>query len=86
MKHKEIPLPESFCAENTDKVKENVLNLAKNNFFDITLNFAQIKSIDTAGIGLLLIIRKHVEQNNGSLSFENIPSDIKEFMEELNII
>ena len=73
MKHKEIPLPESFCAENTDKVKENVLNLAKNNFFDITLNFAQIKSIDTAGIGLLLIIRKHVEQNNGSLSFENIP-------------
>lgn len=86
MNEKEFFLPEIFGAEYTDKFKEDIFHLTKDNCFNITLNFSGVKAIDTPALGLLIIIKKYLEQKKGNLFYKNISLDIKEFMEELNIL
>ena len=87
MENKEIILKPDFTSAYVDELREYIiLDLIRNNIFNITFNFAKVEQIDVSAIGLISVTRKYLESKNGTLELENVPVFMETILEDLNIL
>lgn len=60
---------------NSKQLKEKVLSLIDQGFKKINLDFAQVKMLDSSGIGKLLLSQKKLAEVGGKLCLINVKSD-----------
>lgn len=73
---KAIVMPEGeIDFTNSQTLKENLMELFEDGYNEIIINFAEINSIDSSGLGKLLLFHKKLKERDGSLKIQNIESD-----------
>ncbi len=73
---KAIILPDSTIdISNSHQLKEKLLGLYDQGFTDIIIDFSQVKSIDSSGLGKLLLFHKKLKEKDGRLKIRNINSE-----------
>lgn len=70
-----IILDEKFDLTNAEDVKKKFFVLIEKNIIDIILDFKNVKEIDSAGLGKILLFNKVIRENDGNLVIENVNSD-----------
>lgn len=73
---KVIVIPEkSLDFNNSGEVKERLLSLNEEGFKEIIIDFSNVESIDSFGLGKLLVVNKIIRENNARLKLVNIESE-----------
>lgn len=60
---------------NSQDLKEIMLDIYDEGFSFITIDFAAVMSIDSSGLGKLLLFQKKLKERDGNLKIINIQSD-----------
>ncbi|MGF7186307.1 anti-sigma B factor antagonist [Desulfitispora alkaliphila] len=60
---------------NSHELKQNLLTLYDEGVSNITIDFTNVISIDSSGLGKLLLFQKKLKERNGELRVVNITSD-----------
>ena len=60
---------------NSQELKENLMELYEEGFNEIIIDFEEVESIDSSGLGKLLLFHKKLKEREGSLKIINIESD-----------
>ncbi len=60
---------------NSDELKEKLLALYNEGVNMITIDFQNVRSIDSSGLGKLLLFQKKLKERRGTLRIINIYSD-----------
>ncbi|MGM0502090.1 MAG: STAS domain-containing protein, partial [Bacillota bacterium] len=60
---------------NSQDLKEELLNLIQQGYTEITIDFDQVESVDSSGLGKLLLIHKRLKERNGALKIINLNND-----------
>ena len=66
---------EKIIIENSGDLKEILINLIDKGARQITIDMGKVKTIDSSGLGKLLLGQKMLKELNGKLIIENITSD-----------
>jgi len=61
--------------DNSQDLKKELLALYNENYNVITVDFSSIESIDSSGLGKLLLFHKKLREKNGKLNIKNVQSD-----------
>ncbi len=80
-----ITLPDSIDMDNYAKIEEAIapeLSGRKNN---VVLDFSRTKSLFSSGLGLIVRLKKKVEELNGDLYLVNVNSKIEEGFENVGL-
>ncbi|MFW5992416.1 MAG: STAS domain-containing protein [Halanaerobiaceae bacterium] len=59
---------------NAHEFKEGLMSIL-GDYEEIIIDFEGVKSIDSAGLGKILMFQKRVKENDGSLKIINVESD-----------
>lgn len=70
-----ITLPEKIDITNSDELKQCLLTLYQEGFKFVELNFQNVSSIDSSGLGKLLLFQKKFAERQGGLRIINITSN-----------
>lgn len=60
---------------NSQNLKQELLNLYNEGVNYIVIDFAEITSIDSSGLGKLLLFQKKLKERGGELSIINVTND-----------
>lgn len=60
---------------NSQELKEELLELIKEGYTEITIDFNQVESVDSSGLGKLLLIHKRLKEKNGELKVINLNNE-----------
>ncbi|MGI6558447.1 MAG: STAS domain-containing protein [Limnochordia bacterium] len=66
---------ERIVIENAAELKEILINLIDQGARQITVDMGRVKTIDSSGLGKLLLGNKLLKELNGKLIIENITSE-----------
>lgn len=71
---------------NSQNLKEDLLNLLKEDYKEIIIDFGNVESIDSSGLGKLLLFHKKIKEKEGQLRIRNVESDyIKNMFEMIHL-
>ena len=71
---------------NSQELKEELLQLFKQNYEKVVMDFSEIESIDSSGLGKLLLFHKKLKEKEGTFVIRNIESDyIKNMFEMIHL-
>lgn len=60
---------------NSQLLKADLLKLLEKGYKEVIIDFGQVKSIDSSGLGKLLLFHKRLKEENGLLVVRNVESD-----------
>ncbi|WNF35850.1 STAS domain-containing protein [Bacillaceae bacterium IKA-2] len=60
---------------NSQNLKQELLNLFNEGINEIVIDFSKIASIDSSGLGKLLLFQKKLKERGGELSIINVTND-----------
>ena len=60
---------------NSQELKQQLLRLYDEGFNYLKIDFSSVTSIDSSGLGKLLLLQKKLEERGGGLSIVNINND-----------
>lgn len=60
---------------NSQTLKQELLNLFNEGINEIIIDFSKITSIDSSGLGKLLLFQKKLKERGGELSIINVTND-----------
>ena len=60
---------------NAGDLKEALITLINRGFTEITIDFTHVQTIDSSGLGKLLLGQKLLKEREGKLQIENVGSD-----------
>lgn len=60
---------------NSQNLKQELLNLYNEGMNEIVIDFAKITSIDSSGLGKLLLFQKKLKERGGELRIINVTND-----------
>jgi anti-sigma B factor antagonist len=74
--HEALIIPEGrIDITNSQDLKQKMLELYDEDIKHITLDFTNVTTIDSSGLGKLLLFQKKLKERNGGLKIINITSD-----------
>lgn len=66
---------ENIDFSNAHKFKEKLLEVFNDDYKMVIIDFAKVESIDSSGLGKLLLFHKKLKENDKTLIIRNIESD-----------
>ncbi len=60
---------------NSQELKDSLLDLYEDGYTEITVDFSEVDSIDSSGLGKLLLFHKKLKEKDGKLNIQNIESE-----------
>lgn len=60
---------------NSQELKDSLLDLYEEGYTEITVDFSEVDSIDSSGLGKLLLFHKKLKEKDGKLNIQNIESE-----------
>ncbi len=60
---------------NSQTLKEDLMEFYRDGFTNVVIDFGKISSIDSSGLGKLLLFHKKLKETDGKLKLVNIKSD-----------
>ena len=70
----------------SNDLKEELISIYEEGYNQIEIDFGKVKSIDSSGLGKLLLFHKKLKEQNGELLIKNIKSDyIKNMFEMIKL-
>ena len=60
---------------NSQDLKKDLLNLFDEGFNEVIIDFEKVESIDSSGLGKLLLFQKKLKERDGILKIINVTSD-----------
>lgn len=71
---------------NSQELKDELLELFEQDYKKVILDFSEVESIDSSGLGKLLLFHKKLKEKNGTLVIRNVESDyIKNMFEMIHL-
>ncbi|PUU93796.1 MULTISPECIES: STAS domain-containing protein [Halanaerobium] len=71
---------------NSQDLKDKLLELFKKDYKKVILDFSEVESIDSSGLGKLLLFHKKLKEKEGKLIIRNVESDyIKNMFEMIHL-
>lgn len=71
---------------NSQELKEALLELFEQDYKKIIMDFSEVESIDSSGLGKLLLFHKKVKEKDGELIIRNVESEyIKNMFEMIHL-
>ncbi|MEC9490703.1 MAG: STAS domain-containing protein [Halanaerobiales bacterium] len=71
---------------NSQQLKEVLLQVFEQDFKQVILDFSEVESIDSSGLGKLLLFQKKLKEKGGTLIIRNVKSDyIKNMFEMIHL-
>ena len=71
---------------NSRELKEELLELFEEDYKKVVIDFSEVESIDSSGLGKLLLFHKRLKEKDGTLVIRNIESDyIKNMFEMIHL-
>ena len=71
---------------NSQDLKERLMELFEQDYKKIIMDFKEVESIDSSGLGKLLLFHKKLKEKNGKLIIRNVESDyIKNMFEMIHL-
>ncbi|MGP3777927.1 STAS domain-containing protein [Halanaerobium saccharolyticum] len=71
---------------NSQDLKDKLLELFKKGYKKVILDFSEVESIDSSGLGKLLLFHKKLKEKEGKLIIRNVESDyIKNMFEMIHL-
>lgn len=70
-----IEMPERVDLTNSHLLKETLFFLYEEGFTEIQLDFSKLESLDSTGLGQLIIFQKKLKERGGNLSIKNVSSE-----------
>ncbi|PTV93531.1 anti-sigma B factor antagonist/stage II sporulation protein AA (anti-sigma F factor antagonist) [Halanaerobium saccharolyticum] len=71
---------------NSQDLKDKLLELFKKDYKKVILDFSEVESIDSSGLGKLLLFHKKLKEKDGKLIIRNVESDyIKNMFEMIHL-
>ncbi|MGM0470826.1 MAG: STAS domain-containing protein [Bacillota bacterium] len=71
----EVVADEKIDITNSQELKKELLELIDSGYRFITLDFSAVESVDSSGLGKLLLIHKRLKEQEGELKITNVTSD-----------
>ena len=75
---------ESIDIRNAYKLKEEVQETIDEGYKEVSLDFTNVKRVDSAGIGKLLVLQKRLQEQGGMLKIINVAN--KYLRQKFNMI
>src|SRR6056297_2655444 len=66
---------ENIDFANSNELKEELISIKEEGYNQIEIDFGEVNSIDSSGLGKLLLFHKSLKEKDGELSIKNIQSD-----------
>ncbi|HKL75163.1 MAG TPA: STAS domain-containing protein [Halanaerobiales bacterium] len=66
---------ENIDFANSNELKEELISIKEEGYNQIEIDFGEVNSIDSSGLGKLLLFHKRLKEKDGELSIKNIQSD-----------
>jgi anti-sigma B factor antagonist len=66
---------DNIIITNAGELKETLISLINQGVTEITIDFAQVQTIDSSGLGKLLLGQKMLREKDGQLVIENVVSE-----------
>lgn len=60
---------------NSQELKDSLLDLYEDGYTEITVDFSEVDSIDSSGLGKLLLFHKKLKEKDSKLNIQNIESE-----------
>jgi anti-anti-sigma factor len=60
---------------NSQSLKEELLELIEEGYTELIIDLNQVQSVDSSGLGKLLLIHKRLKERNGKLKIINVNSE-----------
>lgn len=71
---------------NSKSLKKELLNLLAKDYQKVIIDFTNVESIDSSGLGKLLLFHKKIKEKDGILVIRNVKSDyIKNMFEMIHL-
>jgi anti-anti-sigma factor len=71
---------------NSQKLKDKLLELFEQDYKKVVMDFSEVESIDSSGLGKLLLFHKKLKEREGNLVIRNVESDyIKNMFEMIHL-
>ncbi|MFW6001645.1 MAG: STAS domain-containing protein [Halanaerobium sp.] len=71
---------------NSQELKDELLELFEQDYKKVILDFSEVESIDSSGLGKLLLFHKKLKEKDGTLVIRNVESDyIKNMFEMIHL-
>jgi len=80
-----IMLPDSIDMDNYQKIEENIMGEIEHEPQDVVLDFSRTKTLFSSGIGLIVRLKKRVNEKGLNLSLVSIGNKIKEGLENVGL-
>ncbi len=71
---------------NSQDLKDQLLELFEQDYQKVVMDFSEVESIDSSGLGKLLLFHKKLKEKEGTLVIKNVESDyIKNMFEMIHL-
>ncbi|RCW60297.1 STAS domain-containing protein [Halanaerobium sp. ST460_2HS_T2] len=71
---------------NSQQLKDELLELFEQDYKKVVIDFSEVESIDSSGLGKLLLFHKRLKEKDGTLIIRNVKSDyIKNMFEMIHL-
>lgn len=71
---------------NSQDLKDQLLELFEQDYQKVVMDFSEVESIDSSGLGKLLLFHKKLKEKEGTLVIKNVESDyIKKMFEMIHL-
>jgi anti-anti-sigma factor len=71
---------------NSQDLKDQLLELFEQDYQKVVMDFSEVESIDSSGLGKLLLFHKKLKEKEGTLVIRNVESDyIKNMFEMIHL-
>lgn len=71
---------------NSQELKDELLELFEQDYKKVVMDFSEVESIDSSGLGKLLLFHKKLKEKEGTLVIRNVESDyIKNMFEMIHL-
>lgn len=68
------PSEEMLFMSNAEELKKAMLSVYDNGVYHVILDLKNVRSIDSTGLGKILVFNKRLRENQGSLKIRNVNS------------
>lgn len=68
---------------NSQVLKEELLKFLEKGYQKVIIDFSEVESIDSSGLGKILLFHKRIKEKNGELIIKNVKSSYIKNMFEL---
>lgn len=73
----DIEILESFDRDSAGEFEEETRTLCRNGQVNIAINLEHVNFLDSASLGLLVMLRAHVKRHGGNLRLKNLRPQLK---------